>query len=308
MKRARRLSRGDRIALVAPASPFQRSEFDLGVEEIRRIGFEPAFDDSVFARQGYVAGTPTLRANALRAALRDPSVGAILAVRGGYGSSQVLPLLDPEEIRRAGKPIIGYSDITALLTFVTGHCGLVSFHGPMIEGRLARGESGYDRRSFELALCEASPMGEYEAQGVSVLRSGECSGTLVGGTMTQLLASLATPYAFDPPQGHVLFFDEVAERPYRLDRMVTQLKQSGLLARAGAVVVGEMPRCDEPGGETSARSVMAALFQDFPGPVLFGFPSGHTTGPAFTLPLGVRVRVVAQGSIGRLVVEEAAVQ
>jgi muramoyltetrapeptide carboxypeptidase len=150
-------------------------------------------------------------------------------------------------------------------------------------------------------------MGELSAPALESLRPGEAGGILVGGTLTQLLASLATPFAFDPPEGHVLFLDEVGERPYRLDRMITQWRQAGLLARASAVVIGELPKCDEPSGEPSARAVMADLFQDFSGPVLFGFPSGHTAGPATTLPFGVRCRVVG-GSTPRLVIEEAAVE
>ncbi len=130
---------------------------------------------------------------------------------------------------------------------------------------------------------------------------------LFGGTITQLLASLSTPWAFAPPAGCVLFLDEVGERPYRLDRMITQLRQSGILARAAAVVFGELPRCDEPSGEPTARAVVADLFADFSGPVLVGFPSGHTIGPAMTLPMGVRCRVVAAGR-PVLAIEEAAVQ
>jgi muramoyltetrapeptide carboxypeptidase len=150
-------------------------------------------------------------------------------------------------------------------------------------------------------------MGELTAPGVETIHGGEAGGTLLGGTMTQLLASLGTPFAFAPPSGYVLFLDEVAERPYRLDRMVTQLKQTGLLARAAAVVIGELPKCDEPDGEPKARAVMADLFGDFPGPVLIGFPSGHTVTPAMTLPFGVAARVVA-GPKPRLVIEEAAVE
>jgi muramoyltetrapeptide carboxypeptidase len=130
---------------------------------------------------------------------------------------------------------------------------------------------------------------------------------LLGGTLTQLLASLATPFAFAPQPVRMLFLDEVGERPYRLDRMVTQLRQTGLLARAAAVVIGELPQCDEPSGDPSARAVMADLFASFPGPVVIGFPSGHTTGPAMTLPFGVACRVIA-GSRPRLVIEEAAVE
>lgn len=308
MIKPRRLTRGDRVAIVAPASPFQRDEFDAGVEEIRLLGFEPVYDESVFARDAYVAGSPALRAAALRAAFGDPSIRAVIAVRGGYGSAQLLPLLDRAEVARSCKAVIGYSDITALLTFVTLQCGVVSFHGPMLERRLARGTSGYDRASFERALCQAEPIGEYAAPGLETIRSGDFAGPIVGGTVTQLLASLATPFAFDPPAGHVLFFDEVAERPYRLDRMVTQLRQAGLLARAGAIVIGELPRCDEPSGETTGRGVMASVLADFPGPILIGFPSGHTVGPSQTIPFGVRARVVADSHAPRLVIEEAAVQ
>jgi muramoyltetrapeptide carboxypeptidase len=306
MLKARALAPGDRLAVVAPASAFERDEFDRGVAEIRALGFEPVFDESVFARRRYLAGEPHVRAAAIRRAWDDPSIAAIVAVRGGYGSAQLLPLLDPAAARRARKPLVGYSDITALLTFLTLHCGLVAFHGPMLAGRLARGAAGYDRELFERALCRAEPMGELRPAGFETLRPGEASGPLLGGTLTQLLASLATPYAFAPPDGYVLFLDEVAERPYRLDRMVTQLAQAGLLARAAGVVIGELPRCDEPSGDPTARAVMADLFEDFPGPVAIGFPSGHTTGPAWTLPLGVRARLIA-AQRPRLVIEESAV-
>ncbi len=302
----RALARGDRIAVVAPASTFHRDEFDRGVEELRRLGFEPVYDESVFARERYLAGPAPVRAEALRAAVRDESIAALIAVRGGFGSAQILPLLDAGEIRRARKPFVGYSDLTALLTFITQQCGTVAFHGPMLDRRLARGAEGYDRASFEQALCRAEPMGELAGPALETIRAGEAVGSLMGGTVTQLLASLGTPFAFAPPAGYVLFFDEVAERPYRLDRMMTQLRQSGLLARASAIVVGELPRCDEPVGDLKARSVIADLLNDFSGPVLYGFPSGHTVGPAMTLPFGVSCRVIADAR-PRLIIEEAAV-
>jgi muramoyltetrapeptide carboxypeptidase len=302
----RALRAGDRLAVVAPASPFTREEFDQGLEEIRKIGFVPAYDDSVFARQRYVAGAPELRAAAIHGAWRDPSIAGLIGVRGGYGSAQVLPLLDRDEARRARKPFIGYSDLTALLTFLTIGCDLVAFHGPMLARRLGRGPAGYDRDSLLKAVCGREPIGELAPPGVESIRQGEAAGPLLGGTLTQLLASLGTPFAFAPPDGHVLFLDEVGERPYRLDRMVTQLRQTGLLARAAAIVIGELPQCDEPSGEPTARAVIADLLAGFPGPVIIGFPSGHTAGPAMTLPFGVRCRVVAGGQ-PKLVIEEAAV-
>ena len=306
MLKPRALVGGDRLAVVAPASPFAREEFDLGIAELRRIGFVPVYDESVFARQRYVAGPPDLRAAAIRRAWRDPSIAGIIGVRGGYGSAQLLPLLDPAEARLGCKAFIGYSDLTAILTFLTGQCGMVAFHGPMLAGRLGLGEAGYDRSVFERALCRTEPLGEIAPDTAESIRDGEARGVLLGGTLTQLLASLGTPYAFDPPPGHLLFLDEVAERPYRLDRMITQLRQAGLLARAAAVVFNELPRCDEPSGEPTARAVVAELFADFPGPVICGFPSGHTPGAFVTLPFGVACRVIA-GPRPRLVVEESAV-
>jgi len=307
MVKPRALKPGDRVAVVSPASPFNRDEFDGGIQELRDLGFEPVFDESVFARRSYVSGPAALRADAVRRALLDNSVAALIGVRGGYGSAQILPLLDREEVRRARKPLIGYSDLTALLTFFSLGCGLVSFHGPMLAGRLSRGAEGYDRGSFAAAVCGGPTPRELSAEGVEALRPGEAAGPLFGGTVTQLLASLGTPFAFDPPAGYVLLFDEVGERPYRLDRQVLQLAQSGLLARASALVVGQLPRCDEPSGQPSARAVMADVLADFHGPVLFGFPSGHTTGPAMTLPFGIRCRVIGNGR-ARVVIEESAVE
>jgi muramoyltetrapeptide carboxypeptidase len=306
MLKPRALAPGQRLAVVAPASPFNREDFERGIDELRRWGFVPVYDRSVFERRSYVAGSPELRAAALRAAWDDPDIAGVIAVRGGYGSAQVLPLLDPHALRVSAKAFIGYSDLTAMLTFLTINCGIAAFHGPMLAGRLGRGEAGYDRDTFERALCRAEPMGELEPPGLEAVRHGDARGPLLGGTITQLLASLATPYAFSPPPGHVLFLEEVGERPYRLDRMVTQLRQTGLLSRASGVVIGELRGCDEPSGEVTARAVMADLFADFPGPVLIGFPSGHTAGPAMTLPFGVTARVVAD-SRPRLVIEESAV-
>ncbi|PYR89273.1 MAG: LD-carboxypeptidase [Acidobacteria bacterium] len=307
MRKPRALRPGDKIAVIAPASSFARDEFDAGVAELRRLGYEPVYDETVFARDAYVAGEPSLRAAAFRRAWADEEVAALIAVRGGYGSVHILPLLDAAEVRRAPKPFIGYSDNTSILSWLTTRCGVVSFHGPMLEGRLAHGESAYDRDTFTRVLSIDEPAGEITHPELEALMPGEASGTLVGGTLTQLLASFRTPFEFDPPGGHVLFIDEVAERPYRLDRMLTQLRLSGWLAKASALVFGELPRCDEPTESgVTARAVVTRVLAGFPGPVLFGLPSGHTTAPCLTLPFGVRARVVA-GARPAVIIEEAAV-
>ena len=165
MRKPRALTPGDRLAVVAPASPFTREEFDRGVEEIRRLGFEPVYDESVFARQRYVAGTPQVRAAAIHAAWRDPSIAGAhrrarrLRQRAGAAAAR-------SRRRAAGrKPFIGYSDLTAMLTFLTLQCDLIAFHGPMLAGRLGRGAAGYDATSFVRALAGASRWASCAARG-----------------------------------------------------------------------------------------------------------------------------------------------
>ena len=306
MRKPRALQPGDRIAVVAPASPFARDEFEAGLREVRLLGFEPVHSDAVFAREAYLAGPADLRARDFIDAWTDPSVAAVIAARGGYGSVEILPLLNAETVRERPKAFIAYSDNTSVLTWLMQECGVVTFHGPMIEGRFAKGEAGYDRDTFVRSLMHSHPAGEITAPQLEVFAAGEAAGELVGGTLTQLVASLGTPFAFDPPAGCVLFLDEVAERPYRIDRMLVQLRLSGLLARPAAIVFNELPRCDEPGGGATARDAVRRVLADFPGPILFGLPSGHTEGPTLTLPFGVVARVRADRRPA-LIIEEAAV-
>ena len=293
-----------RIALVAPASPFDRAQFDAGLAELQRLGFRVAYDDSIFERGPVTAGSPETRARALMRAFTEMDADAVMAVRGGYGSVELLPHLDPDRIRDAGIPFIGYSDVTTLHSYLAGCVGLASVHGPMIEGRFGQGPTAYDAARFVQSLTDA-PLGEITAAGLEVFRPGEVAGPLVGGTLTQLLASFETPYVFRAPDRHVLFLEDVGERPYRVHRMLTQWRLSGRMASAAAIVFGQFPRCEEPGGGITVHDVLREFAADFSGPVLFGFPSGHTTTPFISLPLGVRARVITAGT-PRLVLEEAA--
>jgi muramoyltetrapeptide carboxypeptidase len=306
MLKPRALRSGDRIAIVAPASPPAPDQFEAGAQELRALGFEPVYTQAATARDGYLAGSADDRARDFIRAWEDRDVAGVVAVRGGYGSVQILPLLRADVFRQRPKLFIGYSDNTSLLTWLMQDCGLVVYHGPMIEGRLARGPAGYDRDTFMRCLCDPVPLGALSPPTLETVQAGEATGPLVGGTLTQLVGSLGTPFAFSPPRGCILFLDEVGERPYRIDRMLTQLRLSGLLARASAIVCNEMPQCDEPGGTPTARDVIRTVLDGFPGPVLFGFPSGHTLGVPLTLPFGVEARVIGSGSPA-LVIEEAAV-
>jgi len=297
---------GDRIAVVAPASPCAEEAVRRGALDLESQGFEVTVDDRVWAQAGgYLAGDAALRAAHLQEAFADPAIAGTVCTRGGYGSAQILPLLDAAAIAASPKVFVGYSDITAVHTWLQQRCGLVSFHGPMLEGRFAD-RARYDRDSFVRAVSITEPMGALVPPGLEIWREGEASGVLVGGTITQLAASLGTPFAFDPPPGCVLFFDEVNERPYRLDRLLTQLVQAGIIGRASAIVFNELPGCDEPGGEVRGADAVRRVLDGFAGPMLAGFPSGHTPGATMTLPFGVHATVVARGRPA-LVIEEAAV-
>ena len=306
MIRPRRLRPGDRIAIVSPASPCSREELDAGVAELRTLGYDPVVDDSIFEEHLFSSGTADSRAASFRRAWSDPAIAALVAVRGGYGSVQLLPLLSAWKPQDAPKLFIGYSDNTSLLSWLTCQCGMTALHGPMLERRLARGDDGYDRASFT-ALAQGKGAGlEMAPGGLAVVKAGEATGPLFGGTITQLVGSLGTPFAFAPPRDCVLFLEDVNERPYRIDRMLTQLRQAGVLGKARALIFGEMRGCQQEGGPTM-DDVLAAVARDFPGPVVTGFPSGHTAGPTWTLPLGVRVRLRANAHPA-VIVEESPVE
>jgi muramoyltetrapeptide carboxypeptidase len=304
--RLRRLRSGDRVALVAPASSFPAEEIQAGVAELTRLGFEAVYDQSVFEKDRFVAGPIETRARAILGALEDPSIAALIAIRGGYGSAQLLPFLDPDVLRSARKALIGYSDITAILT-VYARLGMTAIHGPMIDRRISNGPSAYDEDSFRRVMMSSEPAGDMKPAQLETLHSGTATAILAGGTLTQLMASMGTPWQFDPPEGCVLFIEDIGERPYRIHRMLTQAAQAGLFVHARAIVFGEFPGCDEPGGDPAIRDVLRDFLKEFRGPVLFNFPSGHTSGPTWTLPFGVNAEVVG-GSTPMVRILEAAVE
>jgi muramoyltetrapeptide carboxypeptidase len=287
----RRLKPGDRVALVAPASPFARDEIEPGVAELQRLGLQPVYDESIFEKRRFTAGSAEIRAAAISRALSDPEIAALVAIRGGYGSAHLLPLLDAHLIKDARKPLIGYSDITALLNLYVSS-GLVAIHGPMIDRRLSRGPSAYHEDSLRRVVMIGEPAGEMRPDQLVTLHQGSATGVLVGGTLTQLMSSMGTRWAFAPPNHCVLFLEDVSERPYRIHRLLVQASQAGVFQKADAIVFGEFPGCDEPGGDPAIVDVLRDFTKGFRGPVLFNFPSGHTRGAMWTLPFGVKAEVI----------------
>jgi len=306
--RPRALRTGDRVALLTLASRCRREDVEAGADQLRTLGFEPVVVEPADSESapGYVAGAAAARAAQLRAAIVDPRIGAVIATRGGYGSAQLLPYLDLAEIRQAGTLLIGYSDITSLLDVFTGRAGVITVHGPMAEGRLARGIDAYDRDTFLRIVCEPLAFGELPVPGARTIQPGQASGVLRGGTLTQIAALLGTPWAYVSAEPTVLFLDEVNERPYRIDRLLWQLRTAGVFEQVVGVVFNELPGCDEPGGTVTALDAVRHVLDGFPGPIVAGVPSGHTAGAMITLPLGVRISLHAANDVS-LAIDEPAV-
>src|SRR5579862_918397 len=287
---------GDTVGIIAPASGFRRDEFEAGCAHLARLGYKPSYLPSIFEREGYFAGSVARRLDELHEMFGRSEVKAILCARGGYGVNYLLPHLDLKLIRANPKIFVGCSDVTALLTYFCDAAGLVTFHGPMVAGDFAR-EAGVDEASWTTAVSGGAPYSRtFSPSEVSPLAPGAADGILYGGCLSLLAASLGTPYEIQTA-GTILFLEDRAERPYRVDRMLMQLKLAGKFEGVRGLIFGEMMDCAEPGAQVnSLRDVIARIVGDLGVPIAFGLKSGHVSSGALTLPFGVRAQLtVAEG-------------
>ncbi len=287
--RGRSLQPGDSIGLIAPASGFDEAMLGRGVASIEALGFHAVLGEHIHARtQQYFAGTAQQRAHDLHAMFANPAVRAIVCARGGYGSQALLPLLDLDLIRRDPKPILGCSDLTALQLWLHDQCGLISLHGPMAAGDFAR-DDGVDVISLGNCFsgCEAWQLGA--DSGLRTLRAGTAQGRLWGGCLSLMVATLATPLELlsSGEDDLLLFVEDIAERPYKIERMFRQWQQAGKLKRVKGIVFGEMVQCQQPDAHYTLQDVLTRVLEDFAGPVAYGLRSGHVTRANVTLPIGV---------------------
>jgi muramoyltetrapeptide carboxypeptidase len=295
---------GDKIGIIAPASSFNREGFMAGCDRLRRMGYAPVYSDSIFDRDLYFAGAVERRVRELEDMLERTDIAAIICARGGYGSNYLLERLNFDTFARHPKIFLGCSDVTSLLTAVTDRIGLVTFHGPMVAKDIAA-EDGIDVSSWNDAL-QVTNSWEIPTHGVDALQLGRAEGRLYGGCLSLLVASLGTEFEVRT-NDTVLFIEDVAEKPYRIDRMLMQLRLAGKLDRVRGIVFGQMLDCVQPGKQDyTLPQVMMRVLKDFHGPVAFGLRSGHVSAGNITLPLGVRAELVVDGSSVKLSVLEQA--
>jgi muramoyltetrapeptide carboxypeptidase len=301
----RSLRPGDTVGIVAPASYFVRQDFDAGCEALRGLGYRVVFDDSIFDRDLYFAGSAERRARELEAMFVRSDVNAVLCARGGYGANYLLPLLDMNKLAANPKVLVGYSDITSLTMYLNHAAGLVTFHGPMVAKDFAKHE-GVEPGSWAAALGGHVPGFNFAVDSaMQVFVPGCAEGLLYGGCLSMLVASLGTPYEICT-EDTVLFIEDVAAKPYQIDRMLMQLKLAGKFRGVRGIIFGEMLDCVQPGHQTyRLEEVIMRIVGDLGVPVVYGLRSGHVSRSNITLPLGVGARLQAETSSLNLAITES---
>jgi muramoyltetrapeptide carboxypeptidase len=311
-----RLYPGDIVGIIAPSSPPEDPKaVDRAAEAVEQFGFVPRLGENVRGRHGFLAGGDRERAADIMQMFTDKQVKAIICLRGGYGSARLLDLLDYRVIRRHAKIFSGFSDITSLHCAFAKKVNMISIHAPMLNGGLQSKElKEFTRASFFRTVTEAKPPGsivaDYDKKNISTVRCGVAEGRLIGGNLSVLCAAIGT--RFVPSfKGKILFLEDVNEQPYRLDRMLTQLLNAGILQEVAGVAVGVNRDCEDDGKEQvveeyrqSSADVMAERLQSLGVPVVMGLPFGHVEFNA-TIPVGALARL--DGDNGDLIITEAAV-
>jgi muramoyltetrapeptide carboxypeptidase len=299
------LGPGARIALVAPAGPLAEGAVDRAIERVRAWGFEPVPGQHVRTRHGYLSAPDAERAADLNGALRDDSVDAVWCLRGGYGVMRILDAVDWQALARRPRPVIGFSDNTALHLAIQ-RLGIVSFHAPH---PATEEVAAFSRDALVRALTVPEPAGVLPfpagAEPVESIAGGVAEGRLVGGNLSLVAATLGTPYALDA-KGAILFIEEIGEAAYRIDRLLSQLRLAGVFKEVAGVAIGaftEVPDRDAP-HLPHAIEILRDRLGDLGVPVACGFPFGHVE-DNWTLPVGVRARLDADA--GTLALLEPAV-
>ena len=301
------LQPGDTVGIVAPASNIKRELLDAGCESLRKLGYKPVYFDSILDQDLYFAGSVERRARELEEMFRREDVRAVFCARGGYGSNYLLDAIDLREIAAHPKIFVGYSDNTTLLTYFADAAGFVTFHGPMVTKDFAVAE-GVDLSSWEIALSGRSQWTMGADSGAKPLVEGSAQGILYGGCLSMLAASLGTPYEIRT-DGTILFLEDLAAKPYQIDRMLMQLKLGGKLAEVRGIIFGEMLDCVQHKDQGyTLEDVVLRIVGDLGLPVAYGFRSGHVSRRNIMLPIGVQAELKVRGGEVSLKILESATQ
>ncbi|MGC2449608.1 MAG: LD-carboxypeptidase [Candidatus Sulfotelmatobacter sp.] len=300
----RALRAGDAIAVIAPASNVRQSDLAAGCEALQRAGYKPFYLDSILGRDLYFAGSVDRRVRELEEMFERDDVRAILCARGGYGANYLLKQINLSKIKSHPKIFIGYSDLTCLLTYFTD-AGLATFHGPMAAKDWTHAD-GVNLLSWQSALSQSEPWDVPMNPEVTGLIDGDAEGILYGGCLSILVASLGTPCQIHT-DGKILFIEDIAAKPYQIDRMLMQLKLGGHLDQVRGIIFGEMIDCYQSANQDyTLQEVIKRIVGDLEVPVAFGVRSGHVSAGNITLPFGVKAKLsVKSGQVSLRILESA---
>ena len=279
---------GDTIGIAASASPFDPEAFEKGIALIRSLGFRVFHRPDIFEKKTYLAGSDDRRCRELIGFFENPAIKAIFFARGGYGMMRLLPHLRRHRFTGPAKIVLGYSDLTSLLLHLTQQRKWVSFYGPVVARDLSSEMSEETKRYLVEAITRETPVGPFTFDECVAVRKGTCEGALTGGCLSLVVASLGTPFEIDTTN-KILLLEDINEKPYSVDRMLTQLVLAGKLKRVKGLLFGHFVN----GGEVAHfEETIRDVLRDFSGPILFNFPAGHGE-VKVTLPMGIRVRIDA---------------
>jgi len=295
-----RLKTGDTLALVTPGSYITEQEKEESLNNLYELGFRVVYSERLMQKNGYFSATDEERAADLNDMFERKDVQGIMCARGGYGCTRIVPFLDYELIRNNPKPLIGFSDVTALHYAIYKNSNLVTFHGPVSISTF----SNFSQRNFEnvlvdpkeeLALDNSTTDNNYNQHGITTIVDGKATGELIGGNLTIITSLIGTEYDIDF-SGKIIFLEEFLEEPYRIDRMLTQMIQAGKFKDVSGIALGIFKLC-EPSSTNPSFSNSFSLMEvlkDRLGklgvPVVYGLSFGHVV-DKFTLPFGVRAEL-----------------
>ncbi|MDT8861879.1 LD-carboxypeptidase [Alkalihalobacillus sp. MEB130] len=287
-----KLEKGDHVAVIAPASSPDKEAAEQAILLLQQMGLEVEIGSSLKREYGYLAGTDQQRVEEFHEAFLNPKIKAIFCVCGGYGTARIASLIDYELIRSNPKIFWGYSDITFLLHAIYQKTGLITFHGPMLSSDLSGDVHPLTRKTFEQLFHPTSLTYSESLRPIETLVDGYAEGPVVGGNLTLLASSIGTEFEIDC-KNKILFLEDVDEEPYRIDRLLTQLKLAGKLVDARAILLCDFHNCVPPVKRQNSLS-LEQLFQDhivpFQKPTLRGFPIGHCS-PNVAVPIGITASV-----------------
>ena len=286
-----KLKRGSRVAVVSPASAARAELVEAGCERLRGFGYEPVVMPHALDRGPlYYAGTAEDRVADLHAAFVDESIDGVICTRGGWGSAELLPLLDRELVRANPKVFVGYSDHTSLHAWFWNECGMPTFYAPMVAADWSKSD-GLGERTWRAAVEGDGVWSVSAEDGLKVLREGNAEGRLLGGCLSIVVEALGTPWALKIEEPTVLFLEDIGTKPYKWDRFLQHLKFAGGLKNVRGIVFGDMSANIEESETELLEAACLHALHDFEGPVTISLKCGHVERRNRSLPLGAWVKM-----------------